>query len=129
MIVWFFITVTDGAGVAGHGLNVASEYVPDEYGQGIYYTSVLNLYRMQALTYEHKCSLFQCIIYDDNALAAMTTVGNVLVDQSEADGDLSITQRAVLAGGSALEGAADFAGDIQPLADTLTVAGTHATAK
>ena len=86
-------------------------------------------YRMQALTYEHKCSLFQCIIYDDNALAAMTTVGNVLVDQSEADGDLSITQRAVLAGGSALEGAADFAGDIQPLADTLTVAGTHATAK
>lgn len=53
----------------------------------------------------------------------MTTVGGVLVDQSEAEGDLSITQRAVLAGGSTLEGAADFAGDIQPLADTLTVAG------
>ena len=58
-----------------------------------------------------------------NVIAAMTTVGNVLVDQSEADEDLSITQRVALAGGSALEGAADFAGDIQPLADTLTVAG------
>lgn len=28
-------TALDGAGVAGHGLNIASEYVPDQYGQGI----------------------------------------------------------------------------------------------
>ena len=27
-------TALDGAGVAGHGLNVASEFVPNEYGQG-----------------------------------------------------------------------------------------------
>ena len=55
----------------------------------------------------------------DNTSAAMTTVGNALVDQSEADGNLSAAQRLALAGESALEGAADFAGDIQPLADTL----------
>ena len=76
------------------------------------------LHRMQAVTY----IMFPLSIYD-NTSAAMTTVGNVLVDQSEADEDLSVTQRLALAGGSALEGAADFAGDIQPLADTLTVAG------
>ena len=26
----------DGAGVAGHGLNIASDFVPNEYGQGIW---------------------------------------------------------------------------------------------
>ena len=55
--------------------------------------------------------------------AAVTMVGGVLVDQSEADRDLSATQRLGLAAGSTLEGAAGFAGDIEPVADTLTVAG------
>ena len=30
----FSLTAKDGAGVAGHGLNAASEYVPNEYSQG-----------------------------------------------------------------------------------------------
>lgn len=46
------------------------------------------------------------------------------MDQSEADRDLSATQRLGLAAGSTIQGAAGFAGDIGPLADTLEVAGT-----
>lgn len=45
------------------------------------------------------------------------------MDQSEADRDLSATQRLGLAAGSTIQGAAGFAGDIGPLADTLDVAG------
>lgn len=38
----------DGAGVAGQGLNVASEFVPNEYGQGIVKTILkyLNVYNV-----------------------------------------------------------------------------------
>ena len=45
------------------------------------------------------------------------------MDQSEADSDLSAKQRLGLAAGSTLQGAAGFAGDIEPLADALDVAG------
>ena len=45
------------------------------------------------------------------------------MDQSEADRDLSATQRLGLAAGSTIQGAAGFAGDIEPLADALEVAG------
>ena len=34
----------DGAGVAGHGLNIASEFVPDEYGQGMSIVDGLKLF-------------------------------------------------------------------------------------
>lgn len=57
--------------------------------------------------------------------AAADLVGGVLVDQSEADGDLSGAQRLGLAAGSTFQGAAGFVGNIQPLADTLDVAGVH----
>ena len=50
-------------------------------------------------------------------------MGGVLVDQSEADEDLSVKQRLGLAAGSTIQGAAGFAGDIQPLSDALDVAG------
>lgn len=49
------------------------------------------------------------------------------MDQSEADRDLSVTQRMGLAAGSTIQGAAGFAGDIEPLADTLDVAGVTST--
>ena len=45
------------------------------------------------------------------------------MDQSEADRDLSVKQRMALAAGSTIQGAAGFAGDIEPLADALDVAG------
>ena len=47
------------------------------------------------------------------------------MDQSEADEDLSVTQRLGLAAGSTIQGAGGFAGDIQPLADALDVAGSY----
>ena len=56
-------------------------------------------------------------------LAAVSLVGGVLVDQSEADRDLSATQRLGLAAGSTIQGAGGFAGGIEPLADALDVAG------
>ena len=59
--------------------------------------------------------------------AAVSLVGGVLVDQGEADADLSVTQRLGLAAGSTIQGAGGFAGDIQPLADALDVAGSVAT--
>lgn len=55
--------------------------------------------------------------------AAVNLVGGVLVDQSEADRDLSAKQRLGLAAGSTIQGAGGFAGDIEPLADALDVAG------
>ena len=33
-------TALDGAGVAGHGLNIASDFVPNEYGQGICFSLI-----------------------------------------------------------------------------------------
>ena len=45
------------------------------------------------------------------------------MDQSEADRDLSVKQRLALAAGSTIQGASGFAGDIEPLADALDVAG------
>lgn len=55
--------------------------------------------------------------------AAVGLVGGALVKQSEAERDLSVTQRLGLAAGSTIQGAADFAGGISPLVDTLDVAG------
>ena len=52
----------------------------------------------------------------------MTTAATVLVDQADADPDLSIGQRLALAGGSALEGAGDAVG-IDGVTEVLQVAG------
>ena len=58
-----------------------------------------------------------------NSSAAVNLVGGVLVDQSEADEDLSVTQRLGLAAGSTIQGAGGFAGDMEPLSDAFDVAG------
>ena len=52
----------------------------------------------------------------------MVTVGGVLKDQADADPDLSVKQRLVLAGGSTLEGASEFVPD-EVGAGVLQVAG------
>ena len=44
-------------------------------------------------------------------IGAMVTVGAVLKDQADADPDLSVKQRLILAGGSTLEGASEFVPD------------------
>lgn len=39
-LILLYFVVLDGAGVAGQGLNVASEFVPNEYGQGTVKTTL-----------------------------------------------------------------------------------------
>ena len=56
----------------------------------------------------------------------LLAAGTVVQDQAEADEDLSIKQRVVLAGGSAIGGTSEALGatvgeDVQPLADALEV--------
>ena len=53
---------------------------------------------------------------------ALSTAGGVLHDQAEADEDMSIKQRLVLAGGSALTGASEMV-DNDIVADAMEVAG------
>ena len=55
-------------------------------------------------------------------IGAMVTVGAVLKDQADADPDLSMKQRLILAGGSTLEGASEFVPD-EVGAGVLQVAG------
>ena len=52
----------------------------------------------------------------------MTTAANVLKDQADADPELSLKQRLVLAGGSTLEGAADMV-PIEAVGSVMQVAG------
>ena len=58
----------------------------------------------------------------------MVTVGGVLKDQADADPDLSVKQRLVLAGGSTLEGASEFVPN-EVGAGVLQVAGELGFAK
>ena len=53
---------------------------------------------------------------------ALSTAGGVFHDQAEADEDMSIKQRLVLAGGSALTGASEMV-DNDIVADAMEVAG------
>lgn len=74
---------------------------------------------MHAYMYLH--AFYECT-------GAVIAAGKVVKDQAEADEDLSLKQRAALAGGSALEGTAEALGatlgeEAKPLADTLEVAG------
>ena len=58
----------------------------------------------------------------------MGAVGGVVHDQGEADDEMSVKQRLVLAGGSALSEGGDAVGDVTGLevvAEILEVAGKH----
>lgn len=60
----------------------------------------------------------------------MGVVGGVVNDQGEADDEMSVKQRLVLAGGSALSEGGGAVGDltgVEVAAETLDVAGEHSS--
>ncbi len=57
----------------------------------------------------------------------LSTAAGVTRDQAEADPDMSLQQRLILAGGSTLEGVSEMV-DNDILADTLEVAGRYRAA-
>ena len=54
----------------------------------------------------------------------LATAGGVAKDQAEADEDMSVKQRLVLAGGSALSGASEMV-DNEAVAGAMEVGGEH----
>ena len=59
-----------------------------------------------------------------HSTGVLGTAGGVAKDQAEADEDMSLKQRAVLAGGSALSGASEMV-DNEVVASAMEVGGKH----
>lgn len=82
MIAYIYTIAGDAVGVAGSGIQLASDYVPDEIGQSkcIVLTKVVNL------------------LY----IAAVYTAGGIIKDQGTADTDASIAERLAIGVGKDL---------------------------
>lgn len=86
----------------------------------------VDIYRLLTLAHNVVCTCYCTSYYSIYNAGVLSTAAGVTRDQAEADTDMSIQQRLILAGGSTLEGVSEMV-DNDILADTLEVAGIYSS--